>query len=194
MSNSGYKITDWIFFFDQSQKKKINEIITDKNKNNDFITWKIISIALPFLTFLVVAFANIIFSNGCPFLGLKFLNNGSIPIISFGIISSGVSFLMEEMKENKEYHHIRRRVMGVALLFLFFSASLYLLQTLNVIDNQFTLISEIIILVLSLYISLFSISVGSKMYLLQSGFIPKDFREEVEENVQGLTKAVEDLD
>jgi hypothetical protein len=189
----GFKTTDWIFFFNEEQSNNINKVANNPKFKSDFKTWIIISVALPFLTYLFAAFINFLLGNGlCTFMDNwhKILINGSLPIISFGIISSGVPFLMDEVTgANSPYQKIRKRVMSVALLFLFLTSGLYILQTLEIVVDNLSQAASIIIFFFSIYITAFSISVGFKMYLLQ-GSILSNIGETIVDNrndlIQGL--------
>lgn len=196
MSGKGYSTTDWIFFFDEKSNKNLNDILTnDKNKGlkEEFITWKLITVFLPLLTFLLVVLLNLLTIDCKTETFYGFVNNGSLPIISFGIITSGMPYLLEQLQNFPDFQATRRRVMAISLFFLFLSASLYILQTLSIISNQFTNWTRFVLLVISIYIFLFSCSIGYKMFLLQSKNI-KDFDEEIKDNLKGLNTSVDDLE
>lgn len=195
MKNIGYKLTDWIFIFNDKNKNDLNNIISnDKNKElpDEFITWKLITVFLPLLTFLLVFILNVA-TNICYFEKyLAFLNNGSLPIISFGILTSGMPYLLEVMENRPDYHIVRRRVMSIAMFFLFLSASLYILQTLSIIQDSLSVLTCILIALFSIYIFLSSNSIGYKMFLLQTKNIPP-YDEDLNDGVQGLQNSLDDL-
>ena len=197
MEKKGYLITDWIFFFNNKNKEDINKILADKSKNKDllseFITWKLITVFLPLLTFVIVLFLNLITSYSASNNYFSFINNGSLPIISFGILTSGMPYLLEQLQDYPEYHVVRRRVMSIALFFLFLSATLYILQTLTILQSGFSCFTNWILLILSVYVFLFSNTVGYKMFLLQSKNI-NEFSTDVNENVTNLQSSVSDID
>lgn len=203
MKLTGFSLTDWIFFFSNDEKKKITKLLQHKEEDNfdvsflmrEFITWKLITAYLPIFTFLVALIINLVTIN-CPTTSFfKILNNGSLPIISFGIITSGVPYIMERLeKEQTDYHLIRRRVMAVALIFMFLTAILYILQTLEVVSTTYNYLSNIIITFLSLCGLVFSLTIGYKMFLLQSDTI-QDYGQDVKNNVDNLiNNSVTDLD
>ena len=191
---SGFKITDWLFFFGADQREIIRGIHKKGKVSSDFKSWIFISIVLPFLTYLLAAIFNVIlcegidnFSETWPTIFL----NGSLPIISFGIISSGVPFLMEELsKENSDIQRIRRRVMAIALLFLFLTAGFYFFQTVSIINDKLNQLGSFLVLILSVVISLFSVSVGFKMFLLQSSF-QKDIGQAIRNNTIAMIQEIE---
>ncbi|RBN49470.1 hypothetical protein [Flavobacterium psychrolimnae] len=195
MRNTGYKITEWVFFFEEKNKEDLKKILHDnKNKDllNEFVTWKLITVFLPLVTFLLVLVLNIITNLYETEKYFSFLNNGSLPIISFGVLTSGMPYLLEQLESFPEYHVVRRRVMSVALFFLFLSASLYILQTLSVISNNLSCLMNFILLILSIYVFFFSSSIGYKMFILQTKNI-KDFGVNMVDKVEGLQNALSDL-
>lgn len=196
MQNTGYQLTDWIFIFNTKNKEDLNRILVyDKNKElpDEFKTWKLITVFLPLLTFLLVFVLNII-TNIC-YLDkyVSFFNNGSLPIISFGILTSGMPYLLEVMENHPDYHIVRRRVMSIALFFLFLSASLYILQTLSIIQNSFSLLTNLFLAVVSIYVFFSSNSVGYKMFLLQSKNIPP-FDDKINKGVNDLKNSTNDME
>lgn len=196
MDNTGYQLTDWIFFFNPKNKENLNRILSaEKNKelSEEFITWKLITVFLPLIPFVLVLVLNMSTNPDSTNLFFSFLNNGSLPIISFGIISSGMPYLLERLSEFPEYHLIRRRVMAVSLFFLFLSAALYIFQTLYLFNVKINLITNIASLFLSLYVFTASGSIGYKMFILQSKNIPP-YDEGVKDDVKGLRNALDDLE
>lgn len=196
MRNIGYWVTDWIFFFSKENKESIDKIFRDtedKYLKDEFVTWKLITCMLPLVPFVFVLALNILTNLDSKNLFYSFVNNGSLPIISFGIISSGMPYLLEKLGEFPEYHSIRRRIMVTSIIFLFLSSALYIVQTLYILGFYLTCLSNGISLFLSVYIYLFSNSIGYKMFILQSkNIVP--FDEGVSGNVEGLQGSVNDLE
>lgn len=196
MEQIGFKLTEWIFFFDQKNKENLNKILThqiNKDLKGELVTWKLITVVLPVVTFFVVLILNISTNIDKPELFLQFMNNGSLPIISFGILTSGMPYLLEQLQTYPDFHIIRRRVMAIAMIFLFLSASLYTLQTLHIINERLNCCTSLLLLLASIYVFFFSSSVGFKMFVLQSRNI-NSLPEDIEQNIQGLQNAVEDLE
>lgn len=80
--------------------------------------------------------------------------------------------------------------MAVALLFLFLTASVYIFQTVSLIADRLEPAGSGLVLLVSIIISLFSISVGFKMFLLQSSF-QKGIDEEIRNNTSTMVAAIE---
>lgn len=195
MNNIGYKLTDWIFFFNERNKQALNQLLNHVDNRSlieELITWKILSVALPIATFLVALSINLATNMCRPELFYSFVNNGSIPIISFGILTSGMPYLLEQLGEYPDFHTIRRRVMAIAMIFLFLSSCLYTIQTLQIVSTKLNCIANFILMSTSIVVFLFSSSIGFKMFVLQSKNIPA-FDENVQENVDDLMDAVDDL-
>jgi ABC-type multidrug transport system fused ATPase/permease subunit len=196
MDRIGYKLTDWIFIFKEKNKTDLNNILSyEKNVGlaDEFITWKLITVFLPLLTFLLVFVLNVIINICQTDKYLSFFNNGSLPIISFGILTSGMPFLLEVLENQPDYHIVRRRVMSIAMFFLFLSATLYILQTLSIVQNNFSLLTNLVLATLSVFVFFSSNSIGYKMFLLQSKHIPP-FDEKITKGVKNLSNSVDDLE
>ncbi len=201
MNETGYKITDWIFFFSKEEKEKISNLLinTDDIKldisklSREFITWKLITVYLPIFTFLITFFINL-FTTHCWITNIyNFFNNGSIPIISFGLITSGMPYIMEQLEKDQiHYQLIRRRVMAIAVIFMFLTSILYILQTLEVVSDSYNSQSKILITLLSICGLLFSLSIGFKMFLLQTNIID-DYELKIKKGVNSLKDSLNDL-
>ena len=195
MKLTGFMITDWIFFFHENEKKSLNDLLSNKKKSGlieEFITWKLITAYLPAFTFILAFFFNFITNKYNYPNFYTFFNNGSLPIISFGIITAGMPYLMEQLKDFPEFHLIRRRVMAIALVFLFLTATLYILQTLNVLSKTYDEFTNIAITTLSILGFIFSLSIGYKMFLLQSTTI-EDYATMIQKETNNLSNSLDDL-
>lgn len=196
MINKGYKITDWIFFFNSKNEQEFNKIlinVNNKELKSEFITWKLITVFLPLFTFLLVVILNMLTNILKVDAFYSFLNNGSLPIISFGIITSGMPYLLEQLGDYPDLQIVRRRVMAISLFFLFLSASIYIIQTLSIISKELNDVTNLFLLILSIYVFLFSSSIGYKMFLLQSKNI-KSYDQEIKDNIIDLRTSLDDLD
>ncbi len=196
MKKATYSQIDWIYFFDKSDESNFEKIFSNpKNTglSSELVTWKLITVSLPVVTFLSVAILNVLTNINQPGLFLGFLNNGSLPIISFGIITSGMPYLLEQLQDYPDFHIIRRRIMAIALIFLFLSASLYIVQTLFIINTKLNYITSFILLITSIFVFFFARSIGVKMFVLQSRNII-GLADDIVNNVQNLQNAIEDLE
>lgn len=196
MENIGYKLTDWLFFFKDSHKNEFTKILKHENNKtllDEFITWKLITVFLPLITFLFVVLFNILSNILEPAKYYSFFNNGSLPIIAFGIITSGMPYLLEQLEGYPDLYIVRRRVMAVGLIFLFLSASVYIIQTLSIITSKLDNLTNFIIAIMSICIFFISSSIGYKMFILQSKNL-KAYDEIVKDGVKKLTSATSDLD
>lgn len=168
------------FSLTRVQRRKLNTI---KFSNvEDYKVWYIYASILPLATYIFSFLINFIFLLNEP---SKFtvknvfatLNNGSLPIIAFGIVSSCIPFLMEMIEVEEKAKHVlgdlRKKIMSFSVLILFFTSALYILQSIN---RDFIYLSdyqEVIIFVLTVIILVLSISNGGKMFLLQKDTIHK---------------------
>ncbi|MEA5459851.1 hypothetical protein VB796_12420 [Arcicella sp. LKC2W] len=120
-----------------------------------------------------------------------FLNNGSLPILSFGIIATNFFYLIENIPENSNqdkelYQNMKLKVSVVAIISLFISTILYVFQ------SNFILLFLPEHYNISIYISLivfcYAVSCGRKMFLLQNSFLidyaasVNDIQEKLEEH------------
>lgn len=185
-----------MFFFGDREKGNFKNILTNKENKGleeEFITWKLLTVFLPLITFIAVVILNLMISGWEIECFYSFFNNGSLPILSFGIISSGMPYLLEQLKEFPDYQATRRRVMALSMFVLFLSASLYILETLSTISTQSGMGFKTTIFISSIYIFLAASSIAYKMFLLQSRNI-KEYAEDIREGVDDLKAAVSDLE
>jgi len=196
MDNIGYLLTDWVFFFKTKHKDEFSKIINHRDNTSlldEFITWKLITVFLPLTTFLFVFVLNILSNQIALDNFYSYFNNGSLPIIAFSIITSGMPYLLEKLENYPELYIVRRRVMAIGLIFLFLSASIYIIETLKIITSQFNTCLSFVISLLSIGIFFISVSIGYKMFLLQSKNI-RPYDENVNDNVRDLANATNDLE
>lgn len=202
MALIGFSSTEWVYFLKNEKKfdlKSMLENPINKEIKSEYLTWQLITVLLPFVTFFFVFLLNIFtfdFINKSFFEAMKSsfssFNNGSLPIISFSILTSGMPFLLEKLTVYPEYHLLRRRVMAISMIFLFLSASLYVIQTLNIYKDNFNTQASILQIILGCYVFLFACSIGFKMYLLQSTHII-DYEGKINKNVENLSNSVNDM-
>jgi hypothetical protein len=187
-----YHLSDYMFWFTAEQKKTLSNLAKDPEKRSDFRTWFVATIALPLVTYAVAVFFNFLLEPTLCALSrdwTKVVLNGSVPIISFGIISSGVSYLMEKLdKDTQGVQGIRKRIMAYALVFLFLTSVLYIFQSIPKLGDEIQGVGNMVILVLTLAMCLGSVSIGAKMYLLQKSVVEGgDLIEGITENVNDQT-------
>jgi hypothetical protein len=194
MNNTGYRLTDWIFFFNVRNRRDIADLMNEDDEENDipgeFITYKLITVFLPVVPYMIVLLLNILLNAECSSTWFTFVNNGSLPIISFGIISAGMPYLLEQLEEYPNFHIIRRRVMAVAMIFLFLTAAMYIFQTIS--GLRLGALTNWTSFILSAYIFFFCASIGYKMFILQSKNI-KSFAGNIRDGVEQRQNDVQDL-
>lgn len=193
MNKTGYLITDWIFFFTNRHRNNLMALVAEDDENEipgELINYKLISVWLPVVPYAIVTLLNILINIHAISTWFAFVNNGSLPIISFGIVSAGMPYLLEKLEEYPNFYVMRRRVMGVSLVFLFLTAAMYIFQTIS--GLKLNILTNVVSLILSLYIFLFCASIGYKMFILQSKNI-QTFAGNVRDGVQRRQGDLEDL-
>lgn len=168
---------EWSYSFQESQRVTL-ETLHRKN-SNDLWSWTLVTAILPLLTFAFATIVNLLFLDFNKNIVQQFgeiTNNGSLPIIAFGIVSSGVSYLVERLKLEKEEEEsgvfaLRKRTMAVATIILFLSSGLFLLESIKVISSMFNEDHHVILFSISTLISIYAVAVGRKMFILQSNMV-----------------------
>lgn len=171
-----------LFFLTKTQKKQFNTI---KYVNiEDYKTWTIYSIVLPLAAYIFAFLVNLIYLLNHPCeLTIKNIfstfNNGSLPIIAFGIVSSGIPYLMEVIENTAVskwdiISNLRKKVMAVSVVFLFLTSALYILQSMNRNLIYISGVQEVVIFAVTLFILILACSTGGKMFLLQKSTIIND--------------------
>ena len=185
-----YKPLDSALSFNDDHGKKMERAKVINRE--ELKPWTIFTITLPIVTFFLSAVMNVLLSQ-CVIMDLgKIVNNGSLPIIAFGIVSSAVSYLVEHLKDgDPDIYAIRKRVMAVSLLLLFTTASLFLFQSLNVVSERLQGFQHATIFIFSILIATYSIRLGRYMYLLQSTFAD-DYAQQEKLRVDKITDTLKD--
>ena len=160
----------WFLFLNAEQE---NYLVSLRRENKvSFITWILFSIILPLAPYIISVLINFLLTGFCNW--GKIINNGSLPIISYGFITAGIVYIMEKIKnDNLIIFQLRERIMPVAVLLLFLNSSIFILET-SVKDTLNT-IQHAIVLVVSLFIFYFSLRVSQNMFFLQRKISDKQF-------------------
>lgn len=184
-------MTEWCFFLNGEQRKIIE--VNATNNKHDLISWLIFAVALPILTYFFAVVMNIIITpiDRLSDVWASVVNNGSLPIAAFGIISSGIPYLMEHLSNiNSDINGLRKRVMAIATVFMFLTSGLFLFQSISPNTVKLEGYQNVIVFLLSIVFAIFSISVGIKMYLLQSALF-NDYDELTKGNRDKLNSGLE---
>ena len=187
---------NWFFFFSSEHISRI-EKAKNSNKEN-YRTWLFLTVILPLAPFIVSVLIHF-FYHGFDDAG-TIINNGSLPIISFGIISSGVLYLLEKVdKKDLVIEQIKSRIMAIALLILFLTAALFILQSTYLktvdgsIDSETKNVQNIILFAVSIILFWYARRVGENMFFIQKKMVEdgrtfdNEVREEAEEMGHGST-------
>jgi hypothetical protein len=101
---------------------------------------------------------------------LCFINNGSLPIISFGIVTTNFVYLIENLSTDREiYSNLKTLTTVYAIILIFVLALLFIFQS-NFLDS-FTHSQLTLSLGLSIVCFVLSVSLGKKMFLLQNKLV-----------------------
>jgi hypothetical protein len=176
---------NWLLVPDISQRNLI-EKLTASNKHK-LQKWFYITVLLNLGPFVFSALFEF-FTRRSNFLCL--LNNGSLPILSIGVLATNLVYLNENVPEisNKNTRDgidgLKSKIFVVSVLILIVSAALYFAQSnfigsFNSIQLRYSLIASAVLFV-------YAISCGRKMFLLQKETM-KDYKEEIDAQRQSLT-------
>lgn len=178
-------VFNWIFFPSPEQVDRLENL--KRNNSSKSQKWFFISVVLniaPF--FLAGGLEAYLHSDNLKY----FLNNGTLPILSFGIISTNFFYLLENIPENSTgdrelYENIKLKITVLGIICLFIATILYVFQS-NFIDN-FENNHYWPSIVFSSIILIYSISCAKKMFLLQNGFLT-DYAKTISKTKIDLTK------
>jgi hypothetical protein len=153
----------------------------------DLTSWTVFTIVLPLVTFLFAAGINLLYTSCIYSTWGKMFNNGSLPIIAFGILSSAVPYLVEKIQlrqpEESEVYDLRKRTLAFAVVLLFITAGLFIVQSINFVEN--TQVVNTVLLVFAVVATILAVKVGRVMFLLQSAYA-NTFQEDVGEKVDAM--------
>ena len=192
-----------MFFLTKKQRRKLNKIRA--NNIEDYKTWSVYVIVLPLAAFIFAFGLNMLFllnhGNGISLSEeiehvFIIINNGSLPIIGFGIVSSSITYLMEVIDEGKKSQtanlaYIRRKIMSISVLVLFLTSALYILQSISRDFFPSSIVQDIIIFVTTLVILILAISTGRKMFLLQKLTIENDYAVSIHKSTNSFSQGLE---
>ena len=146
--------------FNKDEESNIKDF---EEKGKDKIAlWIVFSIICNLIP-LIISFIFSIFLNG-PSKFLWFLNNGSLPIVSYGIIISSVLFLLDTTKP--PFETLKKKTLGIAIILLFMNISLFVFLTSNQ-DKQFSNIKLIALFSLSLLMFIYTYKISKIMIVMQ---------------------------
>ena len=131
------------------------------------VQWFLISVLLnlvPFLVSILIAYLT------DPDNLLCFINNGSLPIIAFGIVATNLVYLIENISTEREtYSNLKNSTLIFSVILIFPAAILYVFQS-NLLEH-FTPVHLKISLWVSIFIFIMSVVMGKKMFLLQNKLV-----------------------
>lgn len=160
----------WFLLLNNDQKDKILKLGEDNKV--EYKTWFIFSIVLPLAPFIISILISFLLVGNFKW-GL-IINNGSLPIISYGFITSGIVYLMERINNKELIHYqLRERIMSFSVLFLFLNSAIFIFETTN--KELLTTIQHQIILVFSLLVFYYSLQTSKVMFLLQKKVLDKTY-------------------
>jgi len=157
-------------------------------------SWTIFTILLPLVTFVFGTMANLLYYDPekLPAEWVKVFNNGSMPIIAFGIVSSSLPFVVDKLtrrdkqKEDVMYA-LRKRVLGIATIVMFLASGLFIIQSLTALNNsQFR---HQILLIVSVVLIIWAAALGKIMFLTQS-ISPEPLPDSVIKNSEQLSSSL----
>jgi hypothetical protein len=157
-----------ILFLNEDLQKTLRHL--QKNNTQQYKTWIIFSVIIPLATYIISIAVNVLIS------GLtdweKVVNNGSLTIISLGLLTSGVPYLLEKLdKDDENIDIIRGRAMAIAMVLIFLSSAWSIFQTTSLalfsICPFIKNIQNLVTLVVGVLIFLYSAHVSLNMFLLQ---------------------------
>lgn len=189
----------WGCSFTDSQQERVKNLFRDNA--DELWTWTLLTALLPLMTFSLASLINILFIDyecGTIYSQLgEILNNGSLPIIAFGVISSSVSYLVEKLSmekpdEEDEIINIRKRIMAIGTLMLFLTSGIFLLQSIKIVTARFDSIHHLITFVISVVLTIYAVVIGRKMFVLQTNKVKPPADQAQSQRTQSHTSSLED--
>lgn len=157
-------------------------------------SWTIFTILLPLVTFGFATLVNVLYYEPAKLTEEwgKVFNNGSLPIIAFGILSSSLPFMVDKLtRQDKQkegvMYALRKRVLGIATIVMFLASGLFIIQSLAALsNNQFR---HQMLMVASVLVIIWAAALGRIMFLTQSA-TPEQLPENVKRNSDALTSSL----
>jgi len=172
-----FGIFNYLFFPNRNQFNVLFWL-SEQNKSAGDL-WFLIAFLLNIIPFLLAVIIEAISNNSNV---IYILNNGSIPVLAFSIISTNLVYLIENLPAEREiFAHIKTRLQIFSIIVIAISIVVYIFQS-NFVKN----FSEDILMI-SFYSSALllglSVILGKKMFLLQNKLIAKfedNFKDQLE--------------
>jgi len=159
------------------QKGELKEL--KKNHLEDLKSWTIFSVFLPLITFGFAVVTNLVYSTPS---GVKakwgtFLNNGSLPIIAFGIMSSSLPYMVEKLSlsgaaKDTIIYSLRKRVVAIVAAVMFLASGLFIIQSLSFLQNNHS--QNTLLAIGGLIVTIWATILGRAMFLTQSMIVERD--------------------
>jgi hypothetical protein len=169
ISKVNFWIFNWIFVPSSEQVDRLENL--KRNNLSKSQKWFFISVVLNVAPFILAGCLEAYLHSD----NLKcFLNNGTLPILSFGIISTNFFYLLENIPDNlsddKElYENMKLKITVLGIICLFIATTMYIFQSNFLVNfgNSHYWPS----IVFSIVVLIYSVSCAKKMFLLQNGFL-----------------------
>ncbi len=166
--------------FLNKEERNFLEFYSKRGKDT-LSVWYIFALAGNILPVIIAFGINALINGTCNW--LKYINNGAIPLVSYGIIISGIYYLIESTKPDHEF--LKKKVLGIAIILLFISISLFTFLSLTNIPLSRCKLE--LMLALSIIFGLFAAEISSIMVLMQKSIV-QGYDETVDRSRAEVTK------
>ena len=165
-----------------------------KEFRSHLASWTIFTVFLPLVTFGFAVLINVLYFEPKKLSAEwgKMFNNGSLPIIAFGIISSSLPFIVDKLtRQDKQkedvMYALRKRVLGIATIVMFIASGLFIIQSLSALSNNS--FRHQILLGFSVLITIWASTLGRIMFLTQSA-TPEPLPDNVKRKSEAMTSSL----
>ena len=177
--------------------KDQNDLFKKQMEDNleEIKIWNIVNIIIPCFIILIpsllfsflpsdrITYQNLILNGSFSFLGINILFSMSVFLIN--------SIRVKDVKVEKQIYEIRIRLIVYLCILLIAGAFLYTLQIAFNMDTD----SRVWTTTMGFFIVLFfSSGIGKRIYLIKDELVGKSFKDDVEEKVNNLQSAADDLE